>query len=296
MPDVGAIAAAASSVMPSPKDFFNVGSTLFQNRQSRKFSEKMYNRQYNDALEFWHTQNEYNSPVQQMERFRQAGLNPNLIYGQGNSGPSSSIPVPDVVPAQFREPRFDGGNSDVMSVLLGQADLRIKAAQADNLQVQNDVIRQDAILRALQAERTGFDLQFDRNLVDVSADAKRESLRTMRLQNDVLVDRNAREAALNSSNLQEAAQRMLTMIEQRKSLPLERQRIGVDIRKGQQEIQNMIKDGVLKEFDVRLREKGINVNDPMWARYVGMFLSDVYEGRVTAGSIGKSVWSWIFGN
>lgn len=41
----------------------------------------------------WNAENEYNSPVNQMRRFQQAGLNPNLIYGQQNtsaSAPSAS--------------------------------------------------------------------------------------------------------------------------------------------------------------------------------------------------------------
>lgn len=32
----------------------------------------------------WQEMNKYNSPVQQMSRLHQAGLNPNLIYGSGN--------------------------------------------------------------------------------------------------------------------------------------------------------------------------------------------------------------------
>lgn len=36
-------------------------------------------------------QNEYNSPVNQMKRFAEAGLNPNLVYSQGNAGNMSPI-------------------------------------------------------------------------------------------------------------------------------------------------------------------------------------------------------------
>lgn len=41
----------------------------------------------------WEDQNAYNAPVQQMARYRAAGLNPNLIYGNGSSsaGTASSI-------------------------------------------------------------------------------------------------------------------------------------------------------------------------------------------------------------
>lgn len=44
-----------------------------------KQQEQAYN------LELWNLQNEYNSPASQMKRFQDAGLNPNLIYGQQNT-------------------------------------------------------------------------------------------------------------------------------------------------------------------------------------------------------------------
>lgn len=49
------------------------------NKKTRLWNEKM-----------WKLQNQYNLPEAQMERFKQAGLNPNLIYGQGNSGNAGS--------------------------------------------------------------------------------------------------------------------------------------------------------------------------------------------------------------
>lgn len=44
-----------------------------------KQQEQAYN------LELWKATNEYNSPEAQMARYQQAGLNPNLIYGQSNT-------------------------------------------------------------------------------------------------------------------------------------------------------------------------------------------------------------------
>jgi len=42
-------------------------------------------------------QNAYNAPVAQMQRYRDAGLNPNLIYGQGTPGNQPApVPVPEV--------------------------------------------------------------------------------------------------------------------------------------------------------------------------------------------------------
>lgn len=40
----------------------------------------------------WQMQNEYNTPANQMARFKAAGLNPNLIYDRGDSGSAGSLP------------------------------------------------------------------------------------------------------------------------------------------------------------------------------------------------------------
>lgn len=47
----------------------------------------------------WELMNEYNSPQAQMKRFKEAGLNPMLIYQQGNSGNASS-------PVQYSKPQI----------------------------------------------------------------------------------------------------------------------------------------------------------------------------------------------
>lgn len=46
--------------------------------------------EYSNNKEMWNLMNEYNSPAAQMERFRAAGLNPNLIYTQGTNGNAGS--------------------------------------------------------------------------------------------------------------------------------------------------------------------------------------------------------------
>lgn len=43
-------------------------------------------RQYGHQLDMWQKMNEYNAPAMQMKRFKEAGLNPNLIYGKGTAG------------------------------------------------------------------------------------------------------------------------------------------------------------------------------------------------------------------
>lgn len=81
----------------------SIGSMIGQNRAIRQQiraqqEENRKNREYNLMLartqnqwniEQWQRENDYNSPTAQMSRFRAAGLNPNLIYGQSNPAASS---------------------------------------------------------------------------------------------------------------------------------------------------------------------------------------------------------------
>jgi len=289
--DPSAIAGLAGQI-PGPMSWFNLGSDLLTNWQQQQFSEKMYDRTRADNLDFWGRQNAYNTPEQQMQRFQNAGLNPALIYGQGNNGNAQNIPTPDVVPVNFRAPKLPDARPDVMGLLLGQADLKIKAAQANNLNVQTDVIRQDAILRGLQAQTADFDLGFKRDTRDISADMKAEQLRQLSTSIDLSVNRDAREAVMNASNVKEAMERMLTSIEARKGFSVDRlaKRTSVDL---------MNQDIVTKKLDNALREKGINPGDPMWARIVGRFLTEYLapDGSPRQSpSLGGSIWKYLFGN
>lgn len=79
--------ALAAAAIPAITDLVNSGSTRYTNAQNRAFSQQMYDRQRADALTDWDKQNKYNSPSQQMQRYKEAGLNPNLIYGQMSNSP-----------------------------------------------------------------------------------------------------------------------------------------------------------------------------------------------------------------
>lgn len=284
---------SVSSSIPTNKDMFAATSSMANNLLSMMWSKNMYKRQRKDALEFWNMQNEYNSPVAQMARFKAAGLNPNLIYGQGNSGNAQAISVPDTQSVNFREPQIEGAHTNALQSLMAVADLRIKAAQADNLDAQNEVIKNQALLTSWQAQRTEFDLGMERSLSDVSADARREQLRKLQIDNQVTMNRDIREAALNASNVNEAAERILSMQDQRLSNAQNREQSRAEVARIKENISNMQKEGILKDFDIALRSQGIMPGDPLWARYTGMFLSDVADGKVTPSTIAGSAWGFL---
>lgn len=68
------------------------GASLFGINRQAKHNRELADRQYGHQLDMWNKMNAYNAPSKQMERFKEAGLNPHLIYGQGNAGNASTMP------------------------------------------------------------------------------------------------------------------------------------------------------------------------------------------------------------
>lgn len=115
---VPAITAAASLA----GNLFNINSTRKTNQAQQDVNSQLYDKQRADALTDWNKQNAYNSPSQQMQRFKEAGLNPNLVYGQMTNAPvvrSAEAKAPD-----FVAPRLDTQN--VGNILGSYYDIKSK--------------------------------------------------------------------------------------------------------------------------------------------------------------------------
>jgi uncharacterized protein YbcI len=81
----------------------SLASTFLGNIGS-KSRQKLADRQ---NVDFWKMQNKYNLPKNQMQRLKDAGLNPNLIYGSspaGASGSAGSIAPSKAAPYNFQNP------------------------------------------------------------------------------------------------------------------------------------------------------------------------------------------------
>lgn len=75
----------------------NLSGTLLgysSQKSTNKANLKLAEYQYSKALEMWNRQNEYNLPKNQMSRLTDAGLNPNLVYGNGTVQGLTSAPAP----------------------------------------------------------------------------------------------------------------------------------------------------------------------------------------------------------
>jgi len=87
---------AISSGVSGLFGLIGAGVQQHHNREIMRF-QKDANEQYLQQ------QLEYNTPKNQMLRYQEAGLNPNLIYGQGNAGSQSeSLRAPQEQPADWQ--------------------------------------------------------------------------------------------------------------------------------------------------------------------------------------------------
>lgn len=258
----GALAAAGSAG--------SAVATGKMNKKNREFSEKM-----------WHAQNDYNNPINQRARLEAAGLNPHLIYGSNSSG-GVSAPTPD-----FKHQAADY-NINGTAIANSYMDARMRREQINNLQAQNEVIQQDALLKAAQiaqtqksTAKTEFETMKGQSLLDYSLEAAKENIRKTQVSTQVMLNQDERAAALNSSTIKEALQRISLMRQQEATSVEERNRIRADIDR----IKNS-SETIKLEND--LRKKGINPNDSTWMSIISRLLNGGGEPLIDKDKIMNS--------
>jgi hypothetical protein len=253
-----ALAGAAGSVIGNQ---INANATNNANQDQIGANLDLYKLQRADALTDWDKQNSYNSPAQQMRRFKEAGLNPNLIYGQMTNAPvirSTDAKAPNIV-----APRIDPntiGNTISQYYDLKQQDLTIQnqekalaLTQAQTNKVEADAKYQD---------------MFNQKFADTMPYQYEESYQKSRLvgkQVDNIMADIRNKDTINPLQQQKIAEEIKTIINTRKwdSLTKDQQiQIG-DITKKllNARIDGTLTDNMLKQYEYKLiTEFGLNKN------------------------------------
>lgn len=245
----------------------DAGSTSIRNKKQLGYQKELaaYTNEMN--LENWKLQNEYNSPKAQMERFREAGLNPNLIYGQGNAGNAGALPGYDTPRVQLETPRLDLA-SIADNMITRYYDSRVKEAQVKQMEATATKSRVDALLsmsrtigqnfaNALRSKTFGYSVQ----AADLAV--QRES---QNLMNDV------KRGALLDQQVRHAR----NVIEQDK---LYYQKLAAETSEA--------------KFKADLWSQGVNPNDPLLYRIAADLIGDVKSGFKTFGSALKAAFYWM---
>lgn len=267
-PLVAAGIAAGASLLGTGGQIYAAGK---MNKKTRAWNEKMYGVQRADALSDWNMMNAYNSPEQQMQRFKEAGLNPNLIYGQQNEG--ATVRSTEAKGWNPETPDLSGIGRAAQGGIQAYQDITLQQETVKNMQAQRENMALDGVIKALQAKQieqttaTGaFDLGMKEKLADTAISTAQENLRAISTGTDLGLKRFELDAAMNTANLKMAAENILNA---RMSRAVSAEQIN-QIRAQAAQLRSST---ILNELDADLKRQGIQPGDELWQRVLGRVLS-----------------------
>jgi len=132
----------------------NTDKTIQANKEQAQyaFDQNRIDRNAQNAynLDLWNKQNLYNSPESQMERYKEAGLNPNLIYGTGTTSAGNTGLAPKSETSKYQAPRQEYRYTppQVGTALTRYQDATMKKAQIDNVQESTETQKLENLLRS----------------------------------------------------------------------------------------------------------------------------------------------------
>lgn len=155
----------------------------YKNARKLMTQQQEWNRQQAEwqnqvNIQNWQMQNEYNNPFNQMKRLQEAGLNPNLMYGNGSASTGNATSAPDaasVNSAPMSAPRanfdFSRLGTDAMqaAISLRQQDNNDKLAQSQVDYNRAKVATEEAKALNLMAgtDLTKWDIEKGQMLFDI---------------------------------------------------------------------------------------------------------------------------------
>jgi len=265
----------------------NALSTGIQNRRQREYNIEMYERQRSDALADWSMQNVYNSPAEQMKRLKAAGLNPNLVYGNGATALSGSG-VRSAQVESYRPTPVQVDTGGIVASLLSQYNLEKIQAQTDNVAAATKLSQEQALTESLK--RQGILAGIDRTKVS-TAQGKfnlglAEKLESMNLEQaaanlaktkaDIYVSlsRNEREILANANTLRLGLEQVL-------NYRIARAKTSQEISNLRQAKVNLQKDASIKQFEIDLNKRGFTRSDEWYYRVGGKILDNLISNPGT---------------
>lgn len=236
---------------------------FIQNGIERLWNLNDYKRQRADALADWNRVNEYNSPIAQMTRYKEAGLNPNLIYGQMQN--ASPMRGPSINSSKMDNPFSSLGSAIIQKLNLENAtknlnkDLAVKEAnirnlneEANNKELIGEGLVQENRIKAITAN----------TLSELEPEYK-ESMKSSYLNNQInYLSNNLNyqvQNALKETNIAKAAQELV-------NLKLNGNISEETKKKIQQEYENLKNSNEIQKMDMQFKQLGVGQNDNVLLR------------------------------
>jgi transcriptional regulator of met regulon len=184
-----------------------------------------------------------------MERLREAGLNPNLIYGSSSSGASGS--AEKISPAQPAPYKFDTPTKEIQTV----ADYGVKKAQSDNLKTQNTVLAQEALLKANTSEGVATDNSLKKIQLGIAPELAKSSLQAAQA-NVRKIEQGVIGNQLDNEYKSGALKDRLKKLQ-------------YDALYAKENLEGKQLDNRLNDIKAKLRQLGIETSDPFYIRIFG---------------------------
>lgn len=140
-------------------------SNVIMQKETNRQNERLQDKANAHNIKLWNMQNEYNKPINQMARLREAGLNPNLMYGL----PSSQAEMAHQADTTGKAvaPQIDP---------LTLANVQLMKAQSDKTQTEANLLKQELPYKEDTVKQTLENLQtLGRTMKEEEAQAKLET-------------------------------------------------------------------------------------------------------------------------
>lgn len=272
---IAAVIGAGSQIFSS---LLNAGSSRAAVNRAYDNTVALYERQRTDALADRAFENEYNSPAAQMQRLKDAGLNPNLIYGNGGSAVSSSVntrssSAPSQPVAQPLQLDLGGAVREFMQIQMMDAQTRqteaninlinstakLRVGQAAYTEALNILTGQKTQTEA--SKMRGIDLENQLKSATMGANIEHILLENAKLRADTkfTLNQDERNAAMNSVSVKEGLERIIEMkIQHSKSIE--------ETKNLMQVRENLQQDNRIKILDEYLTSIGIDKTEGTFFR------------------------------
>lgn len=250
-------------------------------------SKKAQQRQARIQKEQFDYTNEYNLPIHQVQRLMDAGLNPNLLYGSSHPT-GNTAGMPSVGSAQPAKVDFQSAIKFSLDAMRLEKENRLLDQQIRNMSEQN---------RGLSIDN------------DIKEDTKQWSVESkeyelLRLQNEVTKGETENVILSNKRVRDDYAQEVYgQLVDEGLMFDIEASKYYMDqqtylLAKKQEtmmekqiaeigvKINNLLKEGRILEYKAELADSGINPDDPVWARAIGLFINAFMNYFGLGGTLG----------
>lgn len=202
-------------------------------------------------VNMWHLQNAYNTPEMQMQRLKEAGLNPNLIYGSGQASTGNADAPKSAHVATTSNALASFNNNNAIQMLSAYQDWQVKKAQIRNIdeETEGKKIQNQLQLHFLpHGEHMAHDIAYRTQGL---AELTRYQARTLAQQYRESIATQQERMALHASRLDESRERTSLL---KKSIALKELQI---------------------QLDEQLKPYGMSTADELWQRKLVPIIEDL---------------------